>query len=224
MHTVQLQRPETEKKNSGRGDHNGVGVTFICTQNGVCVGPGPPSLILYQLTPTPHPQTHTHEHSRGGNWLTPDTLFSFYSSPSLLPLLSQDLLHSSSWVFLKLQVWSFLVTKEEDEDRDVRGGALCVCVIYHPLFPIVSAALQEPFRLSLVARVCDVMCVCAWERKIMMLCWYLNQIFPKNGTNRCSFVLYYMLYKSCMVCVYCIKVVIWNNEVVLSLIIHKFHP
>lgn len=26
-----------------------------------------------------------------------------------------------------------------------------------------------------------------------------------------------------MVCVYCIKVVIWNNEVVVSLIIHKFH-
>lgn len=53
------QSRERGEKSSRRGDHNRVGVTFICTQNGVCVGPGPPSLILYQLTPSPHPQTHT---------------------------------------------------------------------------------------------------------------------------------------------------------------------
>lgn len=88
-----------EKKRSGRGDHNGVGVTFICTQNGVCVGPGPPSLILYQLTPTPHPQTHTNTAEEETN----SRLTLFFSSPFtppllslfLHPLLSRDLLHSS---------------------------------------------------------------------------------------------------------------------------------
>lgn len=118
-------------KSSGRGDHNSVGVTFICTQNGVCAGSGPPSLILYQLTPSPPSDTHSHKHSRGENWLAPDTFF-FFSLfllffLSLLSLLSQDLLHSSGWAFLKLQVWSSAVTKEEDEDRDV-CGVLCVCV------------------------------------------------------------------------------------------------
>lgn len=76
------------EKSSGRGDHNGVGVTFICTQNGVCVGPGPPSLILYQLTATPHPQTHTHTNTAEEETDSRLTLFFFVSllllSPSLL--------------------------------------------------------------------------------------------------------------------------------------------
>lgn len=81
---------------------------------------------------TDTPPSDTHEHSRGGNWLAPDTFFSLsllLFSSSLLPLLSRDLLHSSGWAFLKLQVWSSLVTKEEDEDRDVCGGALCVLCV-----------------------------------------------------------------------------------------------
>lgn len=61
---------------------------------------------------TDAPPSDTHEHSRGGNRLAPDTFF--FSSPFtppllslfLHPLLSRDLLHSSGWAFLKLQVWS----------------------------------------------------------------------------------------------------------------------
>lgn len=130
------------------------GLRLFVHKNGLCVGPGPPSLILYQLTLWPHPQTHT---SRG-NWLAPDTFPLFYSSsfPFCSLLLFQDLLHSLGWAFLKLQVWSPSVTKEEDENRHVCGGTLCVRVIYHALFPIVSVALQESFRLSRVAWLCDV--------------------------------------------------------------------
>ena len=115
------------KESIGRGDHNGVGVTFICTQNGVCVGLGPPSLILYQLTPSPHPQTHTNTAEETDS--RPDTFFfAFYSFSSLFDLLcSQDLLHSSGRAFLKLQVESSLVTKAEDESRHV-WGVWCVCV------------------------------------------------------------------------------------------------
>lgn len=74
------------EKSSGRGDHNGVGVTFICTQNGVCVGPGPPSLILYQLTATPHPQTHTHTNTAEEETDSRLTLFFLSLYPSCLLL------------------------------------------------------------------------------------------------------------------------------------------
>lgn len=88
----QRRRRERGKKGSGRSDHNGVGVTFICTQNGLCVGPGPPSLILYQLTPSPHPQTHTNTAEETDS--RPPTLF--------FPLLFTPLLSSSTPFALKI--------------------------------------------------------------------------------------------------------------------------
>lgn len=60
------------------------------------------------------PPSNTHEHSRE-NRLAPPTLFSLLFTPLLSSSsfsLSEDLLHSSGWAFLKLQVGSFLVTKE----------------------------------------------------------------------------------------------------------------
>lgn len=90
-HQRRRREREREKKSSGRGDHNGVGVTFICTQNSVCVGPGPPSLILYQLTPSPHPQTHTNT-AEETDTRPPDTFFLCFLLlffPLRLPLLSR---------------------------------------------------------------------------------------------------------------------------------------
>ena len=86
VHTVQLWRPEMSRRSSGRGDHNSVwggGVKFICTQKWcMCVGPGPPSLMLYQLTPTPHPRTRTQRRKkRARAWLS-SFLPSFLFSPS----------------------------------------------------------------------------------------------------------------------------------------------
>lgn len=81
---------------SGRGDHNGVGVTFICTQNGVCVGPGPPSLILYKLTPSPHPQTHTNTAEETDSRPPP------HPPPTLFSLLFTPLLSSSTPFALKI--------------------------------------------------------------------------------------------------------------------------
>lgn len=150
-----------EKKSSGRGDHNGVGVTFICTQNVVCVGSGPPSLILYQLTPSPHPQTHTNTAEETD--LRPRHVFLCFLLLFFPPLCSQDLLHSSGWAFLKLQVGSSLVKKEgrgwEQACLGVGwgvcvygGDALCVCVW---VCDLSSSASVESFRLSHVAWLCD---------------------------------------------------------------------
>lgn len=109
------------------------------------------------VTPPSNTRTQQRKPTRA-----PDTFFLCFLLlffPLLYSLCSQDLLHSSSWAFLKLQVGSSLVTKEEDESRHVWGvgcvwvgGALCVRVIYRPLFPIVSV---ESFRLSRVAWLCD---------------------------------------------------------------------
>lgn len=53
------------------------GLSLFVHKNGVCVGPGPPSLILYQLTQTPLPHAHTHTNAAGGgNWLAADTFLS----------------------------------------------------------------------------------------------------------------------------------------------------
>lgn len=65
LHVRSAAVKSKDGESGGRGDHNGEGARFICTQKWcvcVCVSPGPPSLILYQLTPTPRPYTHTHTH------------------------------------------------------------------------------------------------------------------------------------------------------------------
>lgn len=122
------------------------GLSLFVHRNGVCVGPGPPSLILYQLTQTPHPHTRTQRRKR----LTRAWLPSLFFPPLLSLLLSQDLLHSFGIAFLKLQGWSSLVKKEGDEARDVCSGCslcTCVCDLYCPLVPIVSVAVHDSFRL-----------------------------------------------------------------------------
>ena len=124
------------------------GLSLFVHKNGVCVGPGPPSLILYQLTPTPLPHAHTHTNAAGGgNWLAADTFLSlslFFFFLSLLPLPSQDLLHSSGRAFLKLQVLKFL----SHEGRGWGQGCLWGCF----------------------ARVCVCVCVCVW---FTVLCFLL---------------------------------------------------
>lgn len=52
------------------------GLSLFVHKNGVCVGPGPPSLILYQLTPTPHP--HTLSRTQQRRKLTRVRHFSFF--------------------------------------------------------------------------------------------------------------------------------------------------
>lgn len=53
------------------------GLSLFVHKNGACVGPGPPSLILYQLTPTPHPHTWTQQRRKlTRSWC----FFPFFSS------------------------------------------------------------------------------------------------------------------------------------------------
>lgn len=69
------------------------------------------------VTPPSNTRTQQRKPTRA-----PDTFFLCFLLlffPLLYSLCSQDLLHSSSWAFLKLQVGSSLVTKEEDESRHV---------------------------------------------------------------------------------------------------------
>lgn len=154
------------------------GLRLFVHRNGVCVGPGPPSLILYQLTPTPHPHTRTQQRRK----LTRAWLFSFFFPfffPSLsllvfsflLPLLSQDLLHSFGRAFLKLQFLSH-------EGRRSGQGCLWGCFLctYACVWSTVLCFILclWPCRSHLDRLLWpdyEYYCECAWRREeIMMWC------------------------------------------------------
>lgn len=132
------------------------GLSLFVHKNGVCVGPGPPSSILYQLTPTPHPHTHTPTLQRRKMtraWCFSFFYFFFSSFSSRLPLSVPFAVTR----FIAFRLWSLskitglkLLTHEgsRNEDRDVCRDALCVHVIYCSPFPIVSVALCELFSVS----------------------------------------------------------------------------
>ncbi len=156
------------EKSSGRGDHNGVGVKFICTQKWCMCRPRTTQLDPVSVN-TDTPPSHTLTRTQQSRKLTRAWHFSFFFFllffPFLLPLLSQDLLHSFGRAFLKLQVWSSLVTKEEDEDGDVCGGALCVhvCVCVCERFTVLC------FLLCLWACRSHLDCL-LWPDYVMLLC------------------------------------------------------
>lgn len=69
-----------ERKGSGRETTMAWGLSLFVHKNGVCVGPGPPNSILYQLTPTPRPHTHTRSRTQQRRKPTCTRCFSFFSS------------------------------------------------------------------------------------------------------------------------------------------------
>lgn len=151
------------------------GLSLFVHKNGVCVGPGPPSLILYQLTPTPHPHTHSHEHSKGGNWLTADTFLSFFSSPFLLLSLCCHKIYCipPARTFLKLQVLKFLSHEGRGWGQGCLWGCfVCMCVYVCERFTVLCFLLcLWPCRSHLDCLLCpdyvmDAVCV----REIMMSC------------------------------------------------------
>lgn len=83
-HTVQLWRPEMERKSSGRGDHNGMGVKFICTQKWCMCRSQTTQLDPVSVnTDTPPTLLLTHAHTADEETDSRLTLFFLFS-----PLLS----------------------------------------------------------------------------------------------------------------------------------------
>lgn len=157
-----------ERKGSGRETTMAWGLSLFVHKNGVCVGPGPPNSILYQLTPTPRPHTHTRSRTQQRRKPTCTRCFSFFSSFHYCSFCCHKIYCIPSLdFFLKLQVWGFLSHKGRRWGQGCLQGCffvyMCVRVIYCPPFLIVSVALHETFRLSLVAWLCDVP-VCVGER------------------------------------------------------------
>lgn len=115
-----------KKKSRGRGDHYGVGVKFICTQKWCMCRPWTTQLDPVSVntdTPPSHTLTNTAEEETDSR----PTLF-FLFSPLLSLCCHKIYCIPFGRALLKLQVWSSLVTKVEDEERDDCRGALCVRV------------------------------------------------------------------------------------------------
>lgn len=129
-----------ERKGSGRETTMAWGLSLFVHKNGVCVGPGPPNSILYQLTPTPRPHTHTRSRTQQRRKPTCTRCFSFFSSFHYCSFCCHEIYCIPSLdFFLKLQVWGFLSHKGRRWGQGcLQGCFFCVHVRARDLLSPVS--------------------------------------------------------------------------------------